>query len=215
MAVANVYVDGFNLHYGQLKGRRGVKWLNLETLCGLLLPDVQVKRIRYFTARVRPRPGDRSVHVRQDAYLRALGTLPKVTIHLGHFLTNETKMPLAHPPAVGPTTVTVIKTEEKGSDVNLATYLLVDAFRGDADTFVIVSNDSDLTEPLRIVRHELGMNVGILNPHDVASRALQRCSPTFTKQIRRGALAASQFPSVVRYTKPDGTPGKVRRPAGW
>ena len=39
----------------------------------------------------------------------------------------------------------MIKTEEKGSDVNLATYLLVDAFRNDADAFAGVSNDSDLT----------------------------------------------------------------------
>jgi NYN domain len=48
--------------------------------------------------------------------------------------------------------------------VNLATYLLVDAFRDDAQAFVVVSNDSDLTEPIRIVRHELGKVVGLLNP---------------------------------------------------
>jgi hypothetical protein len=57
------------------------------------------------------------------------------------------------------------ETEEKGSDVNLAAYFLTDAFRGDAEAFVIVSNDSDLMEPMRIVRHEPGMVVGILNPH--------------------------------------------------
>ena len=38
-------------------------------------------------------------------------------------------MPLAHPPSVGPQTVEVIGTEEKGSDVNLASYLLLDGFR--------------------------------------------------------------------------------------
>ncbi len=66
--------------------------------------------------------------VRQQAYLRALYTLPKVEVHFGNFMVTETRMPLATPPVVGAKTVKVIKTEEKGSDVNLATYLLVDAF---------------------------------------------------------------------------------------
>ena len=53
----------------------------------------------------------------------------------------------------------MIKTEEKCSDVNLATYLLADAFRADAGTFVVVSNDSDLMEPIRLVSQELGYRV--------------------------------------------------------
>jgi hypothetical protein len=60
-----------------------------------------------------------------NRYLRALRTLPKVSIHYGHFLESVTRMPKSNPP---PNTVEVIKREEKGSDVNLATYLLVDAF---------------------------------------------------------------------------------------
>jgi len=43
----------------------------------------------------------------------------------------------------------VIKTEEKGSDVNLATHLLHDAHRGWFEAAVIVSNDSDLLEPIK------------------------------------------------------------------
>jgi hypothetical protein len=106
----------------------------------------------------------------------------------------------------------VLKTEEKGSDVNLATYLLADAFRDDADAFVIISNDSDVTEPMRIVRHELGQVVGILNPHPPhkRSRALLSCKPTFFKQIRAGADATSQFPPTLT----DAT-GTFRKPAGW
>ncbi len=46
----------------------------------------------------------------------------------------------------------------------MATYLLVDESRHDADGFVAISNNSDLTEPTRIVCHELGNVVGILNP---------------------------------------------------
>jgi hypothetical protein len=38
----------------------------------------------------------------------------------------------------------------------------VHAFRDDAAAFVVVSSDSDQTEPIRIVRHELGKVVGLL-----------------------------------------------------
>ena len=113
------------------------------------------------------------------------------------------------PPA--PQTVAVIKTEEKGSDVNLATYLLVDAFRGDADNFVVVSNDSDLTEPLRIVKHELGRRIGLLNPHPTPSRALARCGPDFTRQIRRGVILNSQFPITLHA----GGGGVLTKPSVW
>jgi hypothetical protein len=207
----NVYVDGFNLYYGCLKGTR-YRWLDLEALCARLLPRHQINRLRYFTARVSARPNKPHDPVHQGAYLRALGTLPRVSIHLGHFLTKPARMPLAKPLPGGPLFAEVLRTEEKGSDVNLATYLVADAFRRDAEAFVIISNDSDLTEPMRIVRHELGMAVGILNPHPPHKRshALLSCKPTFFKQIRSGALAASQFPSTLTDSA-----GTIRRPDGW
>ena len=52
-------------------------------------------------------------------------------------------------PATGAKTVQVMKSEEKGSDVNIASYLLVDAFDDDYEAAVVVSNDSDLAEPIR------------------------------------------------------------------
>lgn len=122
-------------------------------------------------------------------------------------------MPLANPSPGGPKTVEVIKTEEKGSDVNLATHLLVDAFTSDADAYVVISNDSDLTEPMRVVRHELGYVVGVINPHPPKkrSRALLDCSPTFFKQIRTSALQQSQFPDKIY----DEANRVIRKPASW
>lgn len=207
----NVYVDGFNLYYGCLKGTP-YRWLDLEALCAVLLPQNSIHRVRYFTARVVARPNKLYDPVHQSTYLRALGTLPRVSIHLGHFLTRSATMPLAHPSPGGPKFADVMKTEEKGSDVNLATYLLADAFRKDAEAFVIVSNDSDLTEPMRIVRHELGLVVGLLNPHPPHKRshALLSCKPNFFKQIRAGALAASQFPPTLTDAA-----GTINKPTGW
>jgi len=78
------------------------------------------------TARVQARPGEADKPTRQDAYLRALGTLPGLDIIFGQFLTHAVRLPRAD----GGGYETVLRTEEKGSDVNLATHLLHDAHRG-------------------------------------------------------------------------------------
>jgi len=205
---ANVYVDGFNLYYGCLR-HTSHKWLDLDVLCRRLLPAYDIHRIRYFTARVSGRSDPRSP-ARQATYLRALRTLPAVTIHFGKFLQSNVRMPLASPLPGGPKTVEVIKTEEKGSDVNLATYLLVDAFRHDSDVAVVVSNDSDLCEPIRIVQAEFGLPVGLLNPHPVPSQALLKLRPAFVRPIRAGPLSASQFPPAMSDTK-----GRFSKPTAW
>jgi hypothetical protein len=205
----NVYVDGFNLFYGALKGSPH-KWLDLDTLCRHLLPKDSINRIRYFTAKVSARPGDPQLPIRQETYLRALGTLPNVSVHLGVFYVSTARAYLAHPQAGGPRTVEIVKTEEKGSDVALATYLMLDACRGDCETAVLITNDSDLREPLRLARDELGLRTGVINPHKAAkrSRALQA---TFFKQLRPGALAVSQFPRQLT----DSAGRKITRPADW
>lgn len=135
----NVYIDGFNLYYGAVKGTP-YRWLNIAEMCRLLLPRDQLLQIKYFTALVNPRPSDPDQRSRQETFLRALRTIPNLSIIYGFFLTHEIMMPLA-PPARG--YQRVIKTEEKGSDVNLATHLLIDGFDDAYELAVVVSNDSD------------------------------------------------------------------------
>ena len=103
----------------------------------------------------------------------------------------------------------VIKTEEKGSDVNLTCYLLLDAFRRDFETAVVVSNDSDLKEPMAIVQPEMSLPIGVVNPHP-AGRRSRAFQPDFFKQLREKDLVRSQFPAILR----DGH-GTIRKPAGW
>lgn len=206
--IANVYVDGFNLYYGAVKDTP-YRWLNLEQLCRLLLPRDTIHRIRYFTALVDVRPSDPQQRQRQETYIRALCTIPCLTVHYGHFLRSRTRVALANPPVERPRTVEVVKTEEKGSDVNLATYLLMDAFERDFQVAVVVSNDSDLVEPIRMVRERFRLPVGVLYPHRRLSHALRQVA-TFAKPIRPNALQRSQFPSrLVDKT------GTITKPAGW
>ena len=203
----NVYVDGFNLYYGCLKGTP-YKWLDIGALCRLLLPNDHINKIRYFTAKVSGRPPDLQQPQRQMTYLRALETIPNLSIHYGHFLVNPKCAPLQHPNFPGQT-VWVMNTEEKGSDVNLATYLLLDAFQNDYEVAVVISNDGDLKLPVALVQSELHRAVGVVNPHPAWKRS-RAMSPSFFKQIRPGALKASQFSPTLTDSV-----GTITKPLSW
>mgnify|MGYP001087336262 CR=1 FL=1 len=204
----NVYVDGFNLYYGCVKGTP-YRWLNLSKLCTLLLPGHGINRIRYFTARVVPPPNDPQQLQRQLTFIRALETIPNLSVHYGQFLTHSVWRPLANPPIGGPDMVEVLDTKEKGSDVNLATYLLVDGFNKDYQMAVVISNDSDLVEPIKLVGSELGLPVGVLHPPRRHVRELDQVA-TFYRPIRERVLKASQFPPVLVDAN-----GTITKPPAW
>jgi len=203
-----VYIDGFNFYYGCVRGTTE-KWLNIAELCRKLLPPNDILAIKYFTARVEARASDPGQPTRQETYFRALRTLPELQIVLGRFLTNPVRLPRAS----GKGYETVLRTEEKGSDVNLATHLIHDAHSGAIDCAVVISNDSDLAEAMRIVHEEIGLKVGLISPTALTgrhpSRQLTRHAD-FVKRIRRGVLRSSQFPDEIRDAK-----GPIVKPRGW
>lgn len=203
-----VYVDGFNLYYGALKGTP-FKWLNIWQLCQYLLPQHQIVKIKYYTARVSGRPNDPGQPVRQQTFLRALQTVPGIEIVYGQFLQSVITMPLANPKPGQSPFVQVVKTEEKGSDVNIAAHMIHDGHLGLYDAAIIVSNDSDLLEPVKIVRYELNKVVGMLNPHQRPSYTLKQ-HVTFMKSIRQGVLHQSQFPPILQDKA-----GSFSKPIGW
>jgi hypothetical protein len=204
-----VYVDGFNLYYRALKNTP-FKWLDISKLCQLLLPKNQIIKIKYFTALVTARPGDSNQPIRQQIYLRALRTIPSLEIILGHFLSHEVAMPLAGSPSSKVKYAKVIKTEEKGSDVNMATHMLHDGYRGFFDVAVLITNDSDLVEPIKIIRNDLKKPVIVLNPYPKKPSYEVGKYASFVKPIRRNVLAASQFPSTIKDQK-----GVFNKPASW
>ena len=206
--------------------------MNLAELCNHVLPGLNIHRIRYFTALVKPAPNDPQVRLRQDIYIRALETLPNLTVHYGHYLQSTKFMPLAQPRPGNPRFAEVVSMEEKGSDVNIATYMLVDAFRQDCDQLIVITNDSDLVEPIRIVNKELLIPVGVFNPHTtdtairrsrITGKPLQAARPSvelkkvakFYREIKsegpNSHMAASQFPNELI----DAQGHKIRRPAKW
>jgi uncharacterized LabA/DUF88 family protein len=223
----NVYIDGFNLFYGCLKGSPH-KWLNLEALFTSVLSNRNViNRIVYCTAMVEGRTHDPDLPVRQATYLRALATLPKVEVVLGTFMSSSVRAPVVErgpdgkalkvngkpvvklAPSGKPVMEYVYKTEEKGSDVNLAAHLLRDAYRGDCDCAVIVSNDSDLLTPIRMVKADRNLVIGLVPPRQNGSLELKRLAD-FKRDIRVHQLAGAQFPQNFNDAN-----GVITRPAGW
>lgn len=199
-----VYVDGFNLYYRLLKSNPKFKWLNLKVLAEQVLSaENVVVAVNYYTARV-------SARVKEDAprhqqiYLDALETEPSISSFFGNFQVNKTYAHLC--PHLGtngkpifrpwPDVVRIVKTEEKGSDVNLGSHLIRDAFQNKFDVAAVITNDTDLVEPIRIVTQEVMKPVGILSPVANTSSGLKNVA-SFVRHIRDTHLNNAQFPSPL------------------
>ena len=202
-----VDVDGFNVYHRALKGTPH-KWLNLAALASRLLdPNDTVERVRYFTARVSARAGKPDSPRKQQIYLSALATVPIVAFHYGKFLPKTKWRPLVN----GGGFVEVHDTEEKGSDVNLATHLVNDGWHNRYDLALVMSQDTDLIEPIRIVTQERNLQVGLVWLDGGRPNNKLAAVSTFVRHVSGADLAASQFPA--RILRPNGT--EIDKPAVW
>ena len=206
---ANLYVDGFNLYYRALRGTPW-RWLDLQALAHCLLrPDFTLHRIRYFTALIRSGSHDPQKEIRQQTYLRALRTIPRLDIHEGRFQSNTAKRPLAAPPSDGQRFVSVIETREKGSDANLAAYLTRDAAKRDCQAAFVVTGDSDFVDVIRMVRRDFNFPVHLIDPQRQMSRRLRDAATTY-RLLDRSLLPQCQFPEELLDRH-----GTITRPPAW
>ncbi len=208
--ITNLYIDGFNLYYRALRGTP-FKWLDLQQLAENLFPEDTVNSICYFTALLEARPHDPTQPQRQQVYLRALRTLPGVQHFFGAFRSRNKRRPLVEPVPGLPTHVWVRDSEEKGSDVNLATRLLVDGFTGRYEQAVVVSNDADFAAAMRYVRDDLNLRVTVVNPDPRnSSPAALSGSATRVKRLWKSHLRKSQFSQTLVDQV-----GTFRKPPSW
>ena len=208
--ITNVYIDGFNIYYRALKDTP-FRWLDLRKLAETLFPRDNIQRVCYFTALLDARPGNPNQPRRQLIYLRALATLPGFDVYYGAFRSGIKRRPLAEPMPGLPTHVLVRDSEEKGSDVNLATRLLVDGFNGEYEQAVVVSNDADFASAMRYVRDDLGLRVTLVNPdpRDASPRELAEAA-TYVKRLWKSHLRRSQLPNTLTDEV-----GDITKPVGW
>ena len=86
--------------------------------------------------------------------------------------------------------------EEKGSDVNLATDLMLNAALDRFDSAIAVTNDADPREPIRLVVAEFGKRVLLFHPSDYPARKLTGIGATVAP-LWPITILASQFPTTV------------------
>jgi 6-hydroxy-3-succinoylpyridine 3-monooxygenase len=202
-----VYIDGFNLYYGAVRGGPH-KWLNLQRYFELLRPDDDIQAIKYFSALI-----DGPTRSNQDAYLLALETLPAVEVILGKFKAKQIlcrHLTCAH---VGDRRFA--SKEEKRTDVNLAIHLLNDGYRDVCDNFVIVSGDSDLVPAVNMLKtlfpaKQVIVYVPARNEARGAAVELRGAADK-DRTLPQNILPKAQFPASI----PDGSGGAILKPAAW
>ena len=196
----NVYVDGFNLYYGALRGTP-YKWLDLMGLFqDVLGPTHSIQKVKYFTARVLKQK-DLAGSARQDIYLEALERhCPDVEPILGYFSERTKRLPLADSEDKQEM-VRVLATDEKGTDVNIAVHLVHDAWLNDYDCAVLVSNDGDLAEALRLVKSDCKKEIRLMRPRGTQRSGKLSRHADFFHHITPGALEKNQLPSPIPGTR--------------
>jgi hypothetical protein len=183
-----MYVDGFNLYHGMrsTSGRR-LLWLDPVALAGQLRPRSVLVEAKYFTAPVLDDPGAAS---RQAAYQRALlgrhGDLIKIV--QGRYQKKRVTCRACGASWIG--------YEEKETDVNIATALLVDSAGRRADSALIVSADSDLAPAVRAARasHPEQFIAAAFPPGRYSAELAKLMPASF--HIGRSKLIAAQLPDT-------------------
>lgn len=181
----SLYVDGFNFYYGMFRIQRrsccpADKWLNWTKLAHRLAgSDSTVHKIHYFTAHVHRAEKDPNQNLRQILYFRAIDNLPGLDIHVGKHVAVKRKGRLISPKpsqfGLAEDAVVSIQTfEEKGSDVNLAVQLLDDAWSGEIDRAIVVSNDTDLISAITLARRHI--RVDVASPQDTLADQMKKAA---------------------------------------
>lgn len=211
-----VYVDGFNLYHGALKrASPGYRWLDLKAMVGSIIhSNHRIDGVYYFTAWIRTGGQNDNSLSHQKIYVKALENyITNFNYRLGHFISKKTRAKpvdgsLGH-------SVQIWDMEEKGSDVNLASRMISDAFQDNFDCAIIVANDGDYAEAIRVVKQEAGKTVGVILPlshpdrtqYRKASQALYK-EASFVRSLRTPTIYKSQLPDPIPGTH-------IYKPAHW
>jgi hypothetical protein len=95
----------------------------------------------------------------------------------------------------------------------------MDAFRNRFDCAIVVSGDSDLVTPIRMVRNELKLPVGVLNPQRLSgpgkrnerkSAGLKQAATFYKKGLTWSQLEKSLFPYEIETAH-----GHIHCPESW
>lgn len=196
-----VYVDGFNLYFGMIQaGLNDCKWLNIHKLANSLLKNhQQIIEIKYFTSRVSNNPDKQK---RQTTYVEALETT-NIEIFYGQYqqdtiFCRRCGHSWSH-------------FNEKMTDVNIATQIIIDAYKNSYDTAMLISGDSDLVPPMKAVHQNFpDKRVFVAFPPKRHNNSVAIAAKGFIT-IGRKKLKNSQFEEKI--IKSDGF--TLKKPPEW
>ncbi len=235
MLRTRIYVDGYNLYYGCLKGTP-FKWLDLLALFEKsILPSVIEKpgsrfeweldsvALKFFTAPILEKVATHADSIRcQELYHAALSKYQpgRVETIKGYYSLTPARAKVIDPlnrdkwpRDCGLTEIW--KLEEKQTDVNLAMHAFKDAVLGGIDHLVFVTNDTDLAPALSMIRAYTQAVIGLVIPtadHErVPNTELAKLGHWVRKHITTAELKASQLPRVIG----SGTRRPTAKPDSW
>ena len=149
MEKVTVYIDGFNFYYG-LRTKRKVEpvwakayWVDLVKFFEMFLGENQeLVKVVYFTAS----PLNKEKSSRQSSFLNANKLLngDRFEIVRGKYLEKKIVCPNCK--------YTIIRPEEKKTDVNISIRMIADCFQGKTDSLILISGDSDLLPPIEFIQ---------------------------------------------------------------
>lgn len=205
-----VYVDGFNLYFGVLKARPGIKWLDIQSFVEAWRPNEDLVGVRYFTALVDPERKVSESRDRQKRYIKALESKDKVKVIYGKYQKREVNCRARCRERYE-------IPEEKKTDVGIAVHMLSDVIDDLMDGIILISGDSDLEPAVEWIRNRhKGIKITVYIPQDPGDSHPRR-NDTYrnmgveAKPLPITELSRFQFPRIVDL----GSGRIVERPPDW
>lgn len=218
----------------------GWRWLDLRKLSSSLLANnsnwhgASLEHVVLCSARINGAL-NQDRQRRQDTYLRALEKSNSVDeLSMGNYVSRTSIAPLATANKRGKPILTTpawpikikdrqgieqhgaifmasaARREEKGSDVNVASHLLIDVLDRKVDAAIVISNDSDLALPIQSMRQRVPL--GVVNPTlgqtagKLKGSISEGVGQHWWYQLRQSDYTSAQLPAQV---------GHLSRPPGW
>lgn len=226
-----VYIDGYNLYYGRLRGS-SFKWLDVVKLFVTILEhrdqNEHLECVKFFTAHALANfasNGVASVNA-QHAYHRGLSQLYNERIEFVYGKHTYDKSGSLLPSFIEGEPYNrlkrskVWKLEEKKTDVNLAISMYRDAVQKKFDRIILVSNDSDAEPALKAIRLDfphimIGVVIPMMPPKPGQipprqSGALTNAADWHISHITDEQLSTSQLPLTIPTNKKP-----ILKPSHW
>jgi uncharacterized LabA/DUF88 family protein len=188
---AIVYIDGLNLHRRLIERMNTSGWVDYWRLVELILKNFEIVAVRVFTALYST---DDAV-VAKDNWNKQTLAHPKLSIHLGRVKKTTRMYPTTKSSnsILSDGVAKVIKFEEKGSDVALATHMVLDASQNMANIYFVMSSDTDFEPALRVLKEQLGVQIGVISTTENVPKLFAQLSPNVIRHVKVRHVAESRL----------------------